>query len=95
MRISRRRFLYYSTLVISSVALTAIPLYAYDPTGSSGNRDEVRRSYSQAVLLLEFHTDPGRMHRHVIKHPTSIGGGCNPWATGTLSGMSVTPHFSL
>ncbi|EPR34078.1 molybdopterin oxidoreductase [Alkalidesulfovibrio alkalitolerans DSM 16529] len=44
MPISRRQFLYYSALVTSSVALSGLPLYAYDPKPGSG-RDEVRRSY--------------------------------------------------
>ena len=45
MRISRRRFLQYSTLVVSSLSLSGIHLYAYDPKNGPGDRDEVRRSY--------------------------------------------------
>jgi thiosulfate reductase / polysulfide reductase chain A len=45
MRLSRRTFLRYSTLVASSLALSGIPLYAYDPKNGPGDRDEVRRSY--------------------------------------------------
>jgi anaerobic selenocysteine-containing dehydrogenase len=44
MRVTRRRFLHYSALITSSLAMTGIPLYAFDDKGGSG-RDEVRRSY--------------------------------------------------
>lgn len=59
MRLSRRRFLYYSTLVTSSLALTGMPLYAYNPAASAGDRDEVRRSYcglchSRCGILLHM-----------------------------------------
>ncbi|WP_245590083.1 hypothetical protein [Desulfonatronum lacustre] len=45
MRINRRTFLHYSTLVASSLALSGLPLYAYNPQSGAGPRDGVRRSY--------------------------------------------------
>lgn len=45
MGMTRRKFLKYSTLVASSLACSGIPLYAYDPKGTQGSEDEVRRSY--------------------------------------------------
>lgn len=45
MRITRRRFLHYSALVTSSLAMTGIPLYAFADKGGAAKRDEVRRSY--------------------------------------------------
>jgi thiosulfate reductase / polysulfide reductase chain A len=45
MRINRRTFLHYSTLVASSLALSGLPLYAYNPKAGVGPRDGVRRSY--------------------------------------------------
>ncbi len=45
MRINRRTFLHYSTLVASSLACSGIPLYAYNPKNGAGPRSEVRRSY--------------------------------------------------
>jgi thiosulfate reductase / polysulfide reductase chain A len=45
MPITRRTFLHYSTLAASSLALSGLPLYAYNPQAGDGPRDGVRRSY--------------------------------------------------
>ncbi|EFI33629.1 molybdopterin oxidoreductase [Desulfonatronospira thiodismutans ASO3-1] len=45
MAITRRRFLHYSALVTSSLAVSGLPLYAYDPNAGPEEHDEVRRSY--------------------------------------------------
>jgi len=45
MRITRRKFLKYSSLVASSLSLSGIPLYAYTAQGGGGSKEEVRRSY--------------------------------------------------
>ncbi|RQD63168.1 MAG: molybdopterin oxidoreductase [Desulfonatronovibrio sp. MSAO_Bac4] len=45
MAITRRKFLHYSALVTSSLAVSGMPLYAYDPNAGPETHDEVRRSY--------------------------------------------------
>jgi len=45
MPLTRRKFLHYSALVTSSLAVSGMPLYAYDPKAGPVKHDEVRRSY--------------------------------------------------
>ncbi|MBG0789898.1 MAG: molybdopterin-dependent oxidoreductase [Desulfovibrionaceae bacterium] len=45
MHITRRKFLHYSAMVTSSLAVTGIPIYAFADKGGDTGRDEFRRSY--------------------------------------------------